>query len=105
MFDHSDYVLGWAIYLAGACTLMGVVWFWTSRWRIADLRNVLRLLLAAVLFTPIATAPGSAYLAPASVVALMEFLVKGEPARAMAPLMVFGGVALAVALLLSLFRR
>ncbi len=105
MFEQADYLMGWGVYLAGVFTLLAVVWFWTSRWRVVDLRNVVRLLLAAILLTPIATAPGSSYLSPAIVVGLMEFLSEGNPARALAPVMVFAGVALAVSLLLSLLRR
>lgn len=106
MFDQQEYLIGWAVYLLASAVLLGVAWRWSAGWRLADLRNLVRLLLAAALLTPVATSAGSAYLAPAVVVALIESLVEeGSPGRALAPLMVFGGVGLAVTLILSLFRR
>lgn len=105
-FDRTEYLLGWGVYLLatfGACWL-----FWIStRWiGLRDLRDMLRILFAALLLTPVASVPGSSYMSPALFTIALEALSEGgDPARAVPPLLACAAAGLVLALLVSLFRR
>ena len=52
MMNSEDYLMGWLLYLGGACGLL-LCWWWITRkipW--PDFRNLLRLIPAALLLTP-----------------------------------------------------
>lgn len=108
MVSNLDYLLGWCAYLGGATLGFMVWWRMTAGIRFDGLREVLRLLVFAVLFTPwyadpdqdvrspgsrlnaevmigeagqIASTEERVYLAPAMIIALLEAVFDG-PAHA-----------------------
>lgn len=108
MVSNLDYLLGWCAYLAGASLGFLVWWHMTRRIGFDALREILRLMVFALLFTPwyadpdqdvrtpgsrldaeimigeagqIARTETQVYLAPAMIIALLEAVFDG-PAHA-----------------------
>ncbi|MAT51591.1 MAG: hypothetical protein CMK32_10455 [Porticoccaceae bacterium] len=109
MYTDENYLWGMVAYGLGCLLLLPPAWIISRRiipWRIP--RNSLRILLLAVLFTPVRAYTDMHFLAPAWVVMAFEFVqptTPEGPVRALMPLLsVFLGL-LVVYLLFTLLRR
>ena len=72
IMDSVEYLIAWACYLLGAA-LLYALFCNVTRWvRWFELRNLLRLPLAAMLFVPVYADPAQPFLAPALIVALFD---------------------------------
>ncbi|MEJ2418923.1 MAG: hypothetical protein P8Y45_18750, partial [Exilibacterium sp.] len=87
--NSEDYMMGWIGYLAGGFGLF-LCWFWMTRKLPPAVRNLLRWMAAAVLFTPYTLEPPYESWAPALIIVLFESLIGGVEgaARAGVPLLV-----------------
>lgn len=104
MYSMENYIWGLVVYALGA----GIV-FWYSTWllghlRYRHIRNVLNLLVFALVFTPIQPYAEQSFLAPAFVTLVFESMLLGseeEPLRGLIPiffvygLLIFGYVVYA----------
>lgn len=108
MYGAGEYPWGIAFYLLGTALLAVPLWWATARLPRPGVRRALRLLLLAILLTPVPAHPGQPWLAPAWVVALFEAFhptAPEGPARALAALVVAAAAALGLAALPWLARR
>jgi hypothetical protein len=75
MLSTYEYMLAWAMYLLAAIALFVALYLLSRGWAWPVARSLFRGLLAALLFTPAVSMPGSSFLAPAnllSVIALVQ---------------------------------
>ncbi|MCR8921741.1 hypothetical protein NO559_03095 [Dasania sp. GY-MA-18] len=76
----GDYLLAWGSYVTAALLLLLLLWRMTAAIKLIDLRIILVILAAALLFTPVPVEPGSAYWAPAFMAALIDAVTIGAEA-------------------------
>ena len=76
--SDNEYLIAWACYLAGAVVMYALYCYLTRGIPWFEIRNLLRLPLAAVLFVPVYADPNQVYLAPAFIAALFD-LANHEP--------------------------
>lgn len=90
----TDYVLAWLIYLVAAVGLLFLFWRLTKilPWR--TLRDLLRVLVATVILTPVVVDANTLHIAPISVSMVVEFITDKKEAA------IGHGVIVAVAWLL-----
>lgn len=102
---EQDYLIAWAVYGVAAlgCLVVAIAWTgWMWRW----LREVIRLLVAVVLFTPTIVDQGKDVMAPAVAITAMDLVLKvgGNVWRAALDLSTYGAVALGVYVVFALIR-
>lgn len=104
--NSEDYMMGWIGYLAGGFGLF-LCWFWMTRKLPPAVRNLLRWMAAAVLFTPYTLEPPYESWAPALIIVLFESLIGGVEgaARAGVPLLVSLSAAVIMFFLYQFFLR
>lgn len=104
MFEN-DYSLAWTAYLAGA-TGCFLVWCRMTRWMWRWLREVLRILVAILLFTPTLVDPERDLHAPAIAITAMDILfdVGNNAWRAVSDLVLYTLIALGIYLVWRLLR-
>ncbi|WP_019530202.1 hypothetical protein [Dasania marina] len=73
----ADYLLAWGCYVAATLLLLLMLWRVTAGIKLLDLRFILLILAAALLFTPVPIAAGSNYWAPAFMAALIDTVTMG----------------------------
>ncbi|WP_370978782.1 hypothetical protein [Agaribacterium sp. ZY112] len=104
MTEH-EHLLAWAYYL-GASVLFYVVFWYVSRnwWR--ELKQLLRALLAAILFTPWYTLGDQGYMSPAWLSSVADLLLAREGGfmRAGFPLLIAICAALALSSALAFWQ-
>ncbi|HEX4938805.1 MAG TPA: hypothetical protein VFX11_09030 [Candidatus Kapabacteria bacterium] len=106
MLEYSENNVAWVAYCAGAVGCLLVWWRMTRILPWSPLRQLLRILVAALLLVPAPVAPGREELAPAFVVLLFDTtLVKqGDPLHA-APYLIYGLMLGLVILVIDGFVR
>lgn len=109
MLDENSYLMAVYIYVgAAAVMLLYLAWWLSQHWRPGWVMVVV-FLLAALLLTPAYPKAGVSTMAPALVVAAFQVATEGLGAanHALRPLVFMSGVAVVVALVLSMlfFRR
>ncbi len=95
----TQYMIGWAAYLAGATGCMISLWLITKKLPVR-LRRVLYMDAAVLLYLPWKTIPDQSYLSPAFLAAIYDGLGQGTEAMQRAGLVV--AVALAVTTVITL---
>ena len=78
MLDYVEYIMTWAVYLVAAVGLMAVWWRLTRFIPWQTPKQVLRVVLAALILMPAPVIYGSADWAPALFVLLLEVTVAKE---------------------------
>lgn len=104
MFE-TDYSIAWTIYItASLCGLL--VWCRLTRWMWRWLKEVLRLLVAVLIFTPTLLDPERNLYAPAIAITSMDMLFDmGNNAwRAVSDLVLYGLIGLGLYLVLAVGR-
>ncbi|TVZ39676.1 hypothetical protein P886_4083 [Alteromonadaceae bacterium 2753L.S.0a.02] len=98
MMTSAEYTYAWIYYIVGCFILIGCWWYLTRPIPWAEVRHVLRLIVAVVLLVPWYSNTQQDYLSPALLIAAVEALFDGADAfwRAGTPLLV--ATALAVSL-------
>lgn len=104
MFEN-DYSLAWTVYLVGAVGGL-LVWCRMTRWMWRWLKEILRLLVAVLLFTPTLVDPERSLHAPAIAITAMDLLFDmGNNAwRAVSDLVLYALIALGVYVVLASLR-
>lgn len=113
MYSPENYMWGWVVYCSGAALILLVFGYLIRNLPIIHLRNVLWLIIAAVLLTPATAYVDDPHLAPAFFVSLYEGIFLADEntgyQRALAPILATLFVATAgyvlVVLGWRLFRR
>jgi len=103
--NEHEYLLAWSVYLAAALGLL-LVCFRLTAWMWRTLREVLRLAVCVLLFSPTMIEPPKELFSPAlAIVALDGFFDMGDnSARALASLKLYAIIALALYLFWVLLR-
>ncbi|MFO7704134.1 MAG: MFS transporter [Halopseudomonas sp.] len=106
MFNESEYQMMWMIYLAAAGCAWLVWWKMTSWIPLWYVREPLWLIVAVLLFTPVRVDPMEVWLAPASMIYLLDTVLDtgDNEARVLGDLALAMGVALLVYLLFAAGR-
>ncbi len=106
MFNEAEYQTVWWIYLATAAGCWLVWWKLTALTRWWFIREPLCLAMAVLLFTPIAVEADNSWMAPATLIYLLDtFLSTGEnQARVLGELSLVMSLAFAVYVPLALVR-
>ena len=73
--SHQEYVWAWAIYLCSSTVLFAVFYYVTSKLAWAELRQLLRVVLAVILFVPWYTDAQQDYLSPAWLISIADVLL------------------------------
>ena len=106
---EQDYFWGWVTYIGAACVFYAVFWYWIRNFLWAEVRQLIRIILAVILAVPWFTDSGVAnsattdahisYLSPAWLVSMADMLLDGPSAfwRAGKPLV----IALVISVVLS----
>ncbi len=104
MFSPEEYRTGWLVYAGVFCVFNLAWWFLTARVSLAELRQLLRLLVCVGLAVPWYTELDSIYLAPAWIIAATDLLFDSKEAfwRAGTPLLFALALALCVVTLLKI---
>ena len=107
MLEDFEFVAAWAVYLLAMCGVLAVWWRITRNLRWQFLKQILRMVVAAVLLVPAPVAVDMKDLAPAVFVLLFDYtLVKdGDPLRAVIYLIYSLGLGTIVLLLDALLRQ
>ncbi|MFN3579460.1 MAG: MFS transporter [Pseudomonas sp.] len=95
MFNESEYQLTWMVYL-GAAVCAWLVWWKMTAWiRWWFVREPLWLVMAVILFTPVRVDPMEPWLAPASIIWLLDTVLNtgDNQARMLGDLALALGVA------------
>ena len=93
---QQEYLIAWCFYLVGASCFYYIAWRATERSPFFELRQLLRLSLAVFLLVPWTTSTEYAFLSPAWIVSVSDFLLYGDKAFWRA------GLVLVLALILTL---
>ena len=106
MLDFAEYTITWAIYLLAALGLLAVWWRMTRVIPWVTVKQVLRVLVAAVILMPAPVVYGSTEWAPALFVLLLDItVVKETDAMRAVPFLLYGLILGFVVLLADgLFR-
>lgn len=75
MYSAEDYLQGWIAYSVGGLLLLFFFWYLLRNLRFAVVRQILVLIAAVFLFTPVTAYRDDAHLAPAFFVSLYEGLL------------------------------
>lgn len=104
MIDN-DYLLAWVVYASAALGLM-LVWVRLTGWMWRWLREVLRLAMAVLLFTPTLVDPSRDLLAPAIAIGTLDlgFQMGDSLWRALADLSMYGLIAFVLYLIFAAVR-
>jgi len=86
----NEYITAWLWYVFGAAVFFAVFWYLTRKIVWTELRNLMRLVLAVILFVPWYTDDTEQYFSPAWLVSIAETLLDGSGAfwRAGTPLVI-----------------
>ncbi|MCV6614154.1 MAG: hypothetical protein OIF35_04185 [Cellvibrionaceae bacterium] len=105
--NPEEYKLAWLIYLGGSLVISFAWWQITRAIGNRYIRNILRILVLVLLFTPHSSAPDQLLMAPALFVTALDplFLDDGSPLRAGVPLLKVLGFVLAIYLLFDFLLR
>lgn len=104
MANTTEYAFVWLLYVLSALTLQLVLWRMTRSLKVADVRMILQLIAAALLFTPSKVDPELGYWAPAFMSSLMEFMAKNNKA-AVAELWLVMMSSLVLLIVYAVYRR
>lgn len=104
MFENEN-LLAWAVYAVAALGCL-LVWFRLTRWMWRYVRELLRVLVAVLLFSPTIVDPGKELFAPAIAVSALDILFKvgNNLWRAVADLALYGMIAFAAYLVFVAIR-
>ena len=97
----SDYMFVWSVYLISALLTCTIFWYFTWNMANKELRNILRVCSACVLFTPYFSDAEQQFIAPALIVGLFDFMEKGINALTAPGMAIL--LAMFCAVILSLF--
>ncbi|AJE21103.1 MAG: hypothetical protein A2002_13040 [Pseudomonadales bacterium GWC1_66_9] len=102
---ENDYLLAWAVYGIAALGCL-LVWFRLTRWMWRWLCEPLRVAMTVLLLTPTVVDPGKELFAPAIAITALDLLfgVGNNAWRAVADLVLYGLIAMAVYLLAAGLR-
>lgn len=105
--DIPAYVLAWLLYVVAATGLIIILWRMTKNGRLPRTRRVLRVLGAAILFTPVNIADQGLWLAPAYLSGAYDWAVGNHERALLAALSLSGAfcILLLMVMLESLVRR
>lgn len=106
MFNESEYQMTWMIYLAAAAGAWLVWWKITSWIRLWYVREPLWLVAAVLLFTPVRVDPTEVWLAPATMIFLLDSVLDtgDNEARMLGDLALATGIAALVYILFAASR-
>lgn len=87
---ENEYIIAWLFYIFGAGVFFSIFWYWTRKFLWSEARQLIRIVLAVILFVPWYTDDTEQYLSPAWLVSIAEALLDGGQAfwRAGLPLVV-----------------
>jgi hypothetical protein len=106
MFNESEYQMMWMIYLAAAACAWLVWWKMTSWIPLWYVREPLWLIMAILLFTPVRVDPMESWMAPATMIFLLDTVLDtgDNEARMLGDLALAMGLALLLYLLIAAGR-
>jgi hypothetical protein len=100
VFDSFDYLMSWGVYMGSVFLLLSFWWYWTRIIRWGVVRDLLRVLVFAVLLVPVPESPGSTYMAPAFMVSAFDGLSLGMDAAERGAVPIFWSAAIAALLVI-----
>lgn len=106
MFNESEYQMMWMIYLAAAACAWLVWWKMTSWIPLWYVREPLWLIMAILLFTPVRVDPMESWMAPATMIFLLDTVLDtgDNEARMLGDLALAMGLGLLLYLLIAAGR-
>lgn len=106
MFTFEEYLTGWLIYMGLIVGVLGVFWWLTRRIPWLYFKQILRLVVSAILLVPVRVPETADLWAPAWIVGALELIFSGVDAfmPIAQALLIAIGIALAVYALLVLFK-
>lgn len=106
MFNESEYQMMWMIYVAAAACAWLVWWKMTSWIPLWYVREPLWLIMAILLFTPVRVDPMESWMAPATMIFLLDTVLDtgDNEARMLGDLALAMGLALLLYLLIAAGR-